>query len=300
MAAPAFAVARAGEGAVDDGVPGAGGLAGREGVDFGGRGGQAGEVERDAAQERVAIGGFGGRAEEGVDGMAGAGGNGGPAHGFERPVCFVFEGASEGRAGANPRGEGGQVGFREFGAAEGHARLFAERGELMERAGFGIAGDEGRAAGAAAQRGGARGEVEPALLRFGVVAAGAAGLQDFDRILRGGRDGQQDENGAPHDPHFNLNRGRTAAAAERGAGRRQAVGGARVFAREEPGDVRGEDLFGGGYSPALDFGAANGGAWCSWPGLRRFDLGSSWVLLGFYWVHLGTEFERTKFVTPYF
>ena len=56
-----FAEVRAGEQAVDEFLVGVGVFVGDEGFDFGGGGRQAGEVEREAADERAAVG-FGRRA----------------------------------------------------------------------------------------------------------------------------------------------------------------------------------------------------------------------------------------------
>ncbi len=75
---PALAVGRGGEQAVDDLFVGVGRFVFQEGVDFGGRGRQAGEIEGDAADEAAAIERGGGLEvlfaqaceDEGVDGVA--------------------------------------------------------------------------------------------------------------------------------------------------------------------------------------------------------------------------------------
>ena len=60
MAAPAFAVVGRGEKVVDQAGPGIGGFAADEGVDFGGRGGEADEIQIGTADEGGAVGAGGG------------------------------------------------------------------------------------------------------------------------------------------------------------------------------------------------------------------------------------------------
>ena len=188
--APALTVARAGQQAVHYRLPSRGRAVGEEGVNLLARGGQAREVERNAAQQRVAVGGFGRSAQKGVNGVGRAGGDGGPAHGRKRPVRLGLNLPGKACSRADPSGQSGQLRLAELGAAQRHAGLFTVRGELIQQARVRLARHHGHAASAPAQQSLAGTQVQPALFRLRIVATRAPALQDLYRLLCRRRHGQ--------------------------------------------------------------------------------------------------------------
>ena len=199
VAAPAFAVVGGGEEAVDEFGVGVGGRVGGEGFDFGGGGGETGEVEADAADESAPVGGrgegeaFGGEAlgEQAVDSARGADGF------LEGPQLLgggaLGDLAGHGGAVFDPTCKVGDDLFRQ-GRAGGHLqRLVGAAEGAEEEARVGVAGDEDGAG--VASRGEAGGGVEPeaALGRGGggamaAVAAGGEDGADFRfEVIEGGR-----------------------------------------------------------------------------------------------------------------
>jgi hypothetical protein len=231
VAAPALAVARVGEEALDLLLVGVGRRVLLERLELRRRGRQAVEVEAEPAQQRAAVGfrtgdqalGLQFRVDEAVDLVARErirGGRDDVLHGLERPPGAVGVGdlllrlsglrgfGGPGRAGHDPLAEdldfrGGHL------LLGGHLQVGVGPADGAQQGGFfGVAGDEGGSEFAALQEGLAGVDAEAALGlgRLGAVALIAAGgeqrgdfiLEVADRVgvaLGGGRDGEEQQCG---------------------------------------------------------------------------------------------------------
>jgi hypothetical protein len=181
---------------------------GEEGAEILGRGREAGEVEVKPAEERVRLGGGDGRdacigeplMDEGVDGMgcerAGLGGAWDRrAHDREEGPVLVGGGRFVGwswESGGDPIAKEGDVGGLDGRPLVRHARdrRMGASDDLHERAGFGLAGDDGGPVVTALEEVGGGVEEEAGFLGGGSVAgdamAGKEGL-DVARVVRRGR-----------------------------------------------------------------------------------------------------------------
>ncbi|MFM1944031.1 MAG: hypothetical protein RI897_3013 [Verrucomicrobiota bacterium] len=193
MTGPAFAIARAGEDAVDEVFVGIGSGISGEGCDFGGCGGEAVHDEVESADEGGAIGCGGGLElvfgqlglDEGVDGVGGGrglgGGRRGVLEGLEGPVirgegvCRVRVGFRHGCAGLDPVVQELDLLGWEAGAVWRHGvGEICGRNELDDVALVGVAGDQDRFSGVASTLDRCGGvEPESGLLFFGSVTADA-------------------------------------------------------------------------------------------------------------------------------
>ena len=210
VAAPAFAVVRGIQEAVDDAGEGVGRVVGEEGGDVVGRGREAGEVEGGAAEEGAFVGGRGEGdsvglelgEDEGVDGIAEGkggggeifrGGDGGIGDGLEGPeftagfeIDFAFGDfggglvARIGRAHFHPLFEVADLvgGERAFGRHLAVAILVADG--LDEAAFFRVAGDDGGAGFTAGEETVAGVEGEAAFEFLGVSAVAFVAAVDED------------------------------------------------------------------------------------------------------------------------